>query len=156
MNKISIRQATLGDTEIIRKLNHKLFMLEKLNFDSTLITDWPLSADGKEYFEELIKNEYVIVATDSNTVIGYLAGSINDKCSYSDVQYGEINNMFVDSEYRGRDVGSSLIDKFKTYCMEKNIHNLRVVASAKNKDAIDFYKKQGFNEFDITLTMSIK
>lgn len=156
MNKISIRQATLGDTEVIRKLNHKLFILEKQNFDSTLITDWPLSAEGKKYFAELIKNEYVIVATDGDTVIGYLAGSINDKCSYSDVQYGEINNMFIDNEYRGSGVGTSLIDKFKTYCLEKNIHNLRVVASAKNRSAIDFYKKQGFNEFDITLTMSIK
>ena len=156
MNKISIRQATLGDIEAIQKLNYKLFVLEKQNFDSTLITDWPLSAKGKKYFEELIKNEYVIVATDNDDIIGYLAGSINEKCSYSDIQYGEIDNMFIDDKYSGRGIGKTLIDKFKTYCTEKNICNLKVVASAKNKNAIDFYKKLGFNEFDITLTMPVK
>lgn len=155
MNNISIRQADLNDLDDIQKLNHELFVLEKQNFDSTLVTDWPLSQEGKKYFEELIKKEYVIVAIDKSSVIGYLAGSVNDKCSYYNLQYGEINNMFVDSKYRGKGVGKALINEFKKYCCEHNIRNLKVVASAKNKNARDFYQKYGFNEFDITLTMSI-
>ena len=154
MNNIHIRQATLADTATIQKLNHELFKLEKESFDTTLITDWPLSQDGKKYFEQLISNEYVIVAIENHTIIGYLAGSISEKCSYSLIQYGEINNMLIDSKYRGQGVGKALIDNFKKYCADKNIQNLKVVASAKNKKAIEFYKKQGFNEFDITLTMS--
>jgi ribosomal protein S18 acetylase RimI-like enzyme len=71
------------------------------------------------------------------------------------VQYGEINNMLIDDKYRNHGVGKALVDKFKKYCADRNIQNLKVVASAKNKDAIEFYKKQGFNEFDITLTMSM-
>jgi ribosomal protein S18 acetylase RimI-like enzyme len=120
-----------------------------------LITDWPLSQEGEKYFEELIQKEYVIIATDNGHIIGYLAGSINDKCSYSNLQYGEINNMFIDSKYRGQGIGKALINEFKKYCCEHNIRNLKVVASAKNKNARDFYQKYGFNEFDITLTMSI-
>ena len=153
MDKIQIRQATLNDTEAIQKLNHELFKLEKKCFDSTLITDWPLSKDGKHYFEDLIKNAYVIVATENDNIIAYLAGSISDKCSYSLLQYGEINNMYVDSRYRGKGIGKALVDNFKKYCAERNIRNLRVVASAKNKNAQEFYKKQGFSEFDITLTI---
>ena len=155
MNNIHIRQATLADTEAIQKLNHELFKLEKESFDSTLITDWPLSLIGRKYFEQLISDEYVIVAMQGDTIIGYLAGSISEKCSYSLIQYGEINNMLIDSKYRGQGVGKVLVDNFKKYCADRNIQNLKVVASAKNKDAIEFYKKQGFGELDVTLTMSM-
>ena len=156
MEDITIRCANLGDVELIQKLNYKLFELEKENFDSTLILDWPLSKEGKKYFEDLINNEYVIIALEDENVIGYLAGSINEKGSYELIQYGEINNMLVDDKYRGLGVGKQLINQFKEYCKSKNITNLKVVASAKNKNAIDFYKKQGFEDFNITLTMDME
>ena len=156
MKNIIIRQATLNDLKSIQKLNYELFKLEKENFDPTLIVDWPLSEEGKSYFEDLIKNEYVIIALKDENVIGYLAGSINEKGSYELIQYGEINNMLVDDKYRGLGVGKQLINQFKEYCKSKNITKLKVVASAKNKNAIDFYRKQGFTDFDVTLTMNIE
>ena len=97
MKDIVIRQATLNDLQSIQNLNYELFKLEKENFDSTLIVDWPLSEEGKQYFEELINNEYVIIATENEKIIGYLAGTINEKGSYELIQYGEINNMLVDN-----------------------------------------------------------
>lgn len=155
MKKIIIRQATLEDLNAIQNLNYELFKLEKENFDSTLIVEWPLSEEGRKYFEDLINNEYVIVAVLDKNIIGYLAGTINEKVSYEIVQYGEINNMLVDYEYRGLGIGKQLIDKFKEYCKNRNINNLKVLASTKNINAIEFYKKQGFGEFNITLTSNI-
>ena len=64
--------------------------------------------------------------------------------------------MLVDDKYRGLGVGKQLINQFKEYCKSKNIINLKVVASAKNKNAIDFYRKQGFTDFDVTLTMNME
>ena len=156
MKHIIIRQANLADIAAIQNLNHELFKLEKKKYDSTLVTDWPLSADGKKYFRNLIKNGYVIVATDSGAIIGYLAGSINDRGTYSLVQYGEINNMFVDEKYRGCGVGTALVNDFKKYCAGKKIKNFKVVASARNKAAIKFYRAMGFGEFDITMATPIK
>ena len=156
MKNIVIRQATLNDLQSIQYLNYELFKLEKENFDSTLIIDWPLSEEGKSYFENLIKNEYVIIAVEDENIIGYLAGTINEKGSYELLQYGEINNMLVDNSYRGSGIGKQLINCFKEYCKTKNITNLKVVASAKNINAIEFYKKQGFKNFDITLTMNME
>lgn len=156
MKDIIIRQATLSDLKSIQKLNYELFKLENENFDPTLIVDWPLSEEGKNYFEDLIKNEYVIIAIEDENIIGYLAGTINEKGSYELIQYGEINNMLVDNNYRGFGVGKQLINCFKEYCKSKSIKNLKVVASAKNKKAIDFYKKQGFEDFNLTLTMNME
>lgn len=155
MNDVLIRRATLEDLEVIQNLNNELFKLEKENYDPTLIEDWPLSNEGKNYFEDLILNNYVIVALIGEKIIGYLAGTINEKGSYEEVQYGEINNMLIDDDYRGYGIGRKLIDSFKNYCKKNDIYSLKVVASAKNTNAINFYKKQGFDNFNTTLTMNI-
>ena len=67
----------------------------------------------------------------------------------------EINNMLVSDEYRGYGIGKSLINNFKEYCKSNNISNIKVVASYKNQNAVEFYHKNGFEEFDITLTTKI-
>lgn len=155
MNNVLIRKATLKDLTIIQNLNNDLFKLEKENYDSTLINDWPLTDEGKMYFKDLIENQYVIVGIINNEIIAYLAGSINQQGSYEEVQYGEINNMLVKDKCRGLGIGKLLIDNFKTYCKEKNIHNLKVEASARNINAVNFYKKNGFETFNVTLTTDI-
>ena len=155
MSDIIIRKATLEDLHTIQELNNSLFELEKANYDSTLVKDWPLSEEGKEYFFDLIKNHYVIVAILDNNIVGYLAGSIEEKGSYVEIQYGEINNMLITNECRGHGIGKLLINNFKKYCKTKNISNIKVVASYKNKNAIEFYHKNGFEEFDITLTTKL-
>lgn len=149
-----LRKATLEDLDVIRKLNNDLFKLEKENFDPTLVENWPLTDSGKEYFEDLIKNHYVVVAKVNQEVVGYLAGSINEKGSYEEVQYGELNNMFVKERYRSYGIGRKLVDDFKNYCKAQGINNIKVVASFKNKKAIDFYHKNGFDDFNLTLTMT--
>lgn len=155
MENIVIRKAILEDVSYIQNLNNELFKLEKENYDITLVLNWALTEEGKDYFEDLIKNQYVIVATLEDKIIGYLAGSINEKGSYEEIQYGEINNMFIKEDYRLYGIGKKLINNFKNYCRNNNISNLKVVASSKNKNAIEFYRKNGFDDFNLTLTMNI-
>lgn len=152
---MNIRKANLNDLSDICNLNNELFKLEKEKYDSTLVEDWPISNEGREYFTDLINNHYVIVAIQDNNVVGYLAGSIEEKGSYELIQYGEINNMLVSHSYRGMGIGKQLIDNFKDHCIKHDIHNIKVVASYKNKDAINFYHKNGFEDFNLTLTMNI-
>lgn len=154
MNKL-IRKAILEDLKDIQSLNNDLFKLEKANYDTTLIPNWPLSDKGKEYFTDLIENHYVIVATEKEEIIGYLAGSINEKGSYTEIQYGEIDNMIVKDEYRGSGIGKELINNFKEYCKSNGINNIKVMASYKNRNAVEFYHKNGFEEFEVTLTTKI-
>lgn len=155
MSNISIRNANLEDITIIQSLNNELFKLEKENYDPTLVNNWPLTEEGKIYFENLIKNHYVIVATLDDEIVAYLAGTINEKGTYEEIQYGEINNMLVNEKCRGLGIGKRLIDNFKKHCKESGIDNIKVEASAKNLNAINFYKKNGFEYFNVTLTMEI-
>lgn len=50
----------------------------------------------------MISHHYVQVAVLNDHIIGYLAGSINEKGSYENIQYGEINNMYILEEYQGQ------------------------------------------------------
>lgn len=155
MENVIIRRATIDDLYDIQTLNNMLFKLEKENFDPTLVEGWPMTEGGRTYFKNLIEGAYVIVAILNDVIVGYLAGSINDKGSYEEVQYGEVNNMFIKSECRGYGVGQLLISHFKQYCISNGINNLTVTASVKNTNAIEFYRKNGFEDFNLTLTMYI-
>ena len=63
--------------------------------------------------------------------------------------------MFIKDNLRGYGIGKRLINSFKDYCKENNIDNLIVTASSKNSNAINFYKRNGFEDFNLTLTMNI-
>ena len=155
MENVIIKKATIKNLEDIVNLNNELFKLEKDNYDETLVENWPLTKEGNEYFKDLILNNFVIVANMNEKIIGYLAGSINEKGSYEEIQYGEINNMFIEEKYRKYGIGKKLINEFKNYCKENNIYNIKVEASYKNKSAIEFYHKNGFSDFNLTLTTKI-
>lgn len=155
MEKIIIRKASLEDLSSIQQLNDNLFDLEFNNFDDTLKLGWALEKDGKEYFKDMIKNEIVFVAQIEEKIVGYLAGSICESISYITESFAELDNMCIDDEYRRFGIGTLLMNEFKKYCKEKNMQNIKVTASAKNSRAIQFYMKNGFEDYNITLKYKI-
>ena len=155
MENIIIKKANIDDLYEIQKLNKELFELESNNFDSTLIVDWPLTQEGKEYFEKAIRNDIVLVACINNKIVGYLAGTLNSQYSYNNNIQAELDNMCVMSEYRKSGIGSKLFEEFKKICKENKINEIKVVASYNNLNAIAFYKNNGFKEADLTLKQNI-
>jgi N-acetylglutamate synthase-like GNAT family acetyltransferase len=146
-----IRKANITDIKKIQELNNKLFELEFKEFDNSLKVGWPLEMDGEEYFRDLINNHYVIVAEISENVIGYLAGSLNIQNSYNIRKIAELDNMYVHENYRKNGIGKSLIQTFIEFCDSQNMDEIKVTASYKNKNAIDFYIKNNFDKFEMTL-----
>ncbi len=149
--EISIKKADITYLKDIQNLNNQLFKLEHNNFDPALKVGWTFEKDGEKYFKDMLNNEIVYVALDKDNVVGYLAGSTNIQGSYVTKSLAEVDNMFVLEKYRKYGIGSKLINKFKEECLQNRIEEVKVTASAKNKNAINFYKKNGFNEFEITL-----
>lgn len=155
MEKVIIRKAELADLNSIQKLNDNLFDLEFNNFDDTLKREWALEKEGQEYFEDMIKNEIVFVAQIEGKIVGYLAGSICEQISYITETFAELDNMCIDDEYRRYGIGTLLMNEFKKYCKEKNMQNIKVTASAKNNRAIQFYRKNGFEDYNVTLKIKM-
>lgn len=152
---LQIKKADITNLRDIQDLNNQLFELEYNNFDSALKVGWTFEKDGEKYFNNMLNNEIVYIALDKDKVVGYLAGSINIQGSYITKSLAEVDNMFVLEEYRKYGIGTKLINAFKEYCSKNSIEEIKVTASAKNKNAISFYMKNGFNEFEITLKQRI-
>lgn len=148
---ITIRKANIDDLECIQKLNSKLFEKEYREFDDSLKVSWPFEKEGENYFRDVIDNHYTIVAIVNENVVGYLAGSLNIQNSYNTTSIAELDNMFIEEEYRNQGIGKSLIQNFIEYCNKNNIDEIKVTASFKNKNAIQFYIRNGFEEFELTL-----
>lgn len=151
----TIKKATIDDLETIQDLNNKLFELEYNNFDPSLKIGWPYEIAGEEYFKDLIENQIIYLALAEKEIVGYLAGSIHVESSYNTTSIAELDNMFILEEYRKYGLGTKLFNEFKSYCIENKIEELKVTASAKNVNAIKFYQKNGFEEFETTLKMSL-
>lgn len=152
---IQIRKAEITDLKDIQILNKMLFELEFENYDPTLDINWVISNEGTEYFEDAINNSITLVAICENKIVGYLIGSLNTQNTYNIYAQAELDNMCILDQYRKLGIGSKLFNKFKEICIENNIKELKVVASYKNKNAISFYKKNGFEEADITLKQKL-
>lgn len=153
---IVYRKATLIDLKEVQQLNYKLFDLEYNNFDPALNMEWTFSKIGEDYFKELIKDGTVWVAVDNNKVIGYLAGSIDGKTSYATKSVAELDNFYVEEDYRRLGIGKRLVEEFKNYCVDKGIEEMKVTASAKNMNAREFYQKSGFEDFEVTYKIKLE
>lgn len=152
MNQLSygIRRATEADLPAIQALNQKLFEKEVNDYDDTLKVSWPQTEDGERYFRNIIINGYAVVAEVEDGIVGYLAGSINAR-SYCTTRCGEIDNIFVDQEFRNFGIGTVLVENFLQYCKDQGIRQVKVTAYFANSQAIDFYKNSGFSEYELTL-----
>lgn len=155
MIDIIIKKATIENLKEIQELNNQLFELEYNNFDSSLKVGWPFEKEGTEYFSDMLNNQAVFIALVDNSIVGYLAGSINIKSSYVTKSLAELDNMFILENYRKYGIGTKLVNEFKKYCLNIGIQEIKVTASARNNNAINFYKKNGFEDFEVTFKMSL-
>lgn len=154
-DNLIIKKATVCDLEKIQNLNKKLFEREIEKYNKFLNIEWTFSKNGTEYFKKLIENNFVYVAQIDENIIGYLAGCIHDKNECYTEKFAEIENMYIENEYRRLKVGSILIDYFKKYCKENKIKYVKVSAWSENVDAISFYEKNDFKNYEKTLICKI-
>lgn len=150
--KYIIRKATINDLDSIVNLNHKLCQKEFKEYDPTINPDYSITDKGKEDFKKDLTKENSIgfVVEDDNKIIGYVIGYFYKGESYRNVdQIGEIGNMWIDDEYRSQGIGKEFIENLEKWFKEKNVKRIKVVATFQNQKAIDFYKREGFKEYEV-------
>ena len=153
-----IEPATIDNLKDIQGLNLMLFKREYDEFDKTFNCEWTMSNEGEEYFKNRITKEdgcaYIAVAGDE--IIGYLVGGMYEEVHYrKPAIFAELENMFVLETYRGKGVGTQLYRAFVEWCKSKRVWRIHVVASAQNTDGINFYRKNGFVDYDLALEADI-
>jgi ribosomal protein S18 acetylase RimI-like enzyme len=152
---IHIRRARTNETPDLQSLNNEVF-IDNAKYDDDLDLDWANGAKGKKYFTDLLHDpgSFCLIAEDDEKKIGYLAAGPKE-IDYRKRRYLEIQNMGVIPEYRSRGIGKLLLEECITWAKSQGFHKIFVSAYHENERAIDFYRKTGFTEIDVSLEKTI-
>ncbi|WP_435138511.1 GNAT family N-acetyltransferase [Formosa sp. A9] len=152
MNTNTLKKATLNDIEILQFIGRKTFY-------ETFITG-NTEDDMKKYLDERFSTEKLTnelnekdsefyVAFDNETVIGYLKTNTGKAQTEAQNENAlEVERIYVAKEYHGKKVGQLFYDKALEIAISINAPYLWLGVWEENPRAINFYKKNGFEEFD--------
>lgn len=131
---INIREYKESDREAIIKLVNEV-CLEIFNEPAYKIED--LDNIKKEYFG----NKGVFyVAEDNGKLIGTIAVKEKDGSA-------KLKRMYVAKDYRRKGIGKQLLNKIIEFCRSKGYKKIILSTYPQMKDALEFYKKNGFKEY---------
>ncbi len=148
-----VRAAVLDDLDAILRLDQELFGFDR-QFDPSLDPDWTFSEEGLAFFKSRITREKgaAFVAECEGGVVGYLCAGLVEGESYRTVRrLAELECMVVSASLRGAGLGSALVDAFLAWAREQQVTRAMVIACAGNRAAAAFYRRMGFEDYDLVL-----
>ncbi|MBP2833407.1 GNAT family N-acetyltransferase [Aquimarina sp. U1-2] len=107
----------------------------------------PLPEEYRIAFENIDKdpNQELIVIEDKNSeIIGTLQLSFIQYLTYKGGIRAQIEAVRIREDMRGKRIGQQLFDWAIRRAKEKGAHLLQLTTDKKRLDAIEFYKKLGF------------
>ena len=152
MTNIEIIKVELKDIDKLQKIGRQTF--------SETFSDGNTEENMTKYLDEGFsieklttelndKNAEFYFATIDENVIGYL--KLNFGQSQTELQDDkglEIERIYVLKDFHGKSVGQLLYDKAIQIARQKNADYIWLGVWEENPRAINFYKKNGFVEFD--------
>jgi len=103
-----------------------------------------------------MKKRNCFIAEVNNEIVGYLAGSIIEPCSYRNIKkISELENMIIKEDCRGKRIGEKLFKEFVEWSKFKKVKKMKVSAFTNNESAIRFYKRIGFDSYATELEYKI-
>ncbi len=152
---MKIRHPLPTEWNKLQLLNDEV-MKDNSKYDPDIISDWAHTEIGEKYYKELAvnQNQICFVAEENNTLVGYIV-AVPKEFDYRRGTYLEIDNMGVLTEYRGKAVGTMLVEEVKKWAKDHDYNKLFVNSYFKNTSAVAFYKNNGFEEIDVSLEMKI-
>ena len=132
-NEIIIKPASSDDLESIFRL---VCELENMRFD--------FDAFGLIYDKNIRNPEnYYFVAVVIDKIVGFISYHTQDLLHHCG-RVGEIQELFVDKDYRNKGIGKSLMNEIYRISNINNIKSIEVTSNVKRIENIDVYQKLGF------------
>jgi diamine N-acetyltransferase len=152
MDKTEIKQATISDLAqlkaIARQTFYETFVATNTEENLRKYLDESFSADklSAELIDPHAKFYFAIL---HNKVIGYLKLNFGpSQTEFQDDNAIEIERLYVLREFHGKKVGQMLYDKSLEIALQKKAESVWLGVWEHNYRAINFYKKNGFVEFN--------
>ena len=139
----------------VRKLTGKdLERYENLNINLSFIKEK----------EELAKEKYIDIVRFNKDGSAILYGAFEETMigflwAYEREVLGEkrlhLTHLIVDSNVRGKGIGSALIKKLHVAALERKVSKIELWATMSNENAVSFYKKCGFDIKRVQMEMEM-
>ena len=137
-----IREAKLEDAEVLRRYAVKLFSEELPGLYRRSV---PSLEDEQEFIRTHVEptNSVMLLAEADDAIVGLL-GFLGRNLP-QEAHVGAFG-ISVDSDYRGRGIGSDLITALLAWAPLHGISRIEVEAFANNPRAIELYEHLGFEQ----------
>lgn len=152
MENITVQKVTPNDIDQLQEIGRKTFYetFAGSNTEEDMQKYLDESFAETKLTEELTdQNSEFYFAKIDEKIIGYL--KLNFGQSQTELKNDkalEIERIYVLKEFHGKKVGQILYDKAIEIAKQKNADYVWLGVWGKNPRAINFYKKNGFVEFD--------
>lgn len=157
-----IRNASSSDkTQLLGLLNGFSDYNLKNSYFSSDLAPFEEFKDRNKTFELVVtkylndENFFTFVAEESNNLVGYICGYIEERPSRVLDKKGVIEDWFVVDQFRGEKIGEQLLTALTTKFKQENCTHLGVSIYASNKDTLDIYHHLGFIDSDLSLVRII-
>ncbi len=108
----------------------------------------------KNYLEETLKEDRMIVIEEENEVLGFL----HSRCYKDNISSKKIRDILtitIHPDHFGEGLGKELMEYERKDAKESNVDILKLEVLSSNQRAIEFYEKQGFDEKKKVMTEKI-
>ena len=156
-----IKEANRNDVKHIVSLNRKLneyketlndYYLPKTNLEKVV----PNYLARALNFVVTSENEVLFVAEEKGRIVGYIAGSIEDRAPvYKVERRGDILMAFVLDEYRGQGIGRELTESIIKWFKEKGIDYVELSVDFRNELGYKVWKSFGFENLRVGMIRRI-
>ncbi len=154
---VDIREIVPSDIKTLTELNREVFKSDQDHIDDLEIY-WPDSELGQKYYTNVVNkksNKIGFVAETDGVPIGYIALWVKSPL-WRIKKYVEIENMGVIPGQRSNGIGTKLLEKAASYAKSLGADRLEVSPFSKNRRALAFYRKFGFEDFIISLQVDLE
>lgn len=152
MDKIEIKKVTINELAQVQEIGKKTF--------SETFSSGNSEENMKAYLDEKFSTDKLRTElSDTNSdfyfavldaeVLGYLKINFGQsQTEIKDERALEIERIYVQKEFHGKKVGQQLYKKAMEIAQETGVEYVWLGVWEENKRAIQFYRKNGFREFD--------
>jgi ribosomal protein S18 acetylase RimI-like enzyme len=152
MTNIEIRELTINDIVELQKISRQTFheTFAALNSEENMAKYLEEELSIEKLTAELKNtNSAFYFAVSNGKVIGYLKLNFGEsQTELKEQKSVEIERIYVLKEFQGQHIGQLLYNKAIQVARQKNAEYVWLGVWEENIKAINFYKKNGFIEFD--------
>lgn len=157
MMNFTIRVAEDKDVSLIKEYSKETGWRSISESERKALDKEQWSKRMEEVFDKFIKKETrkIFVAEGENGgFLGYIFVG-EGSSMMSGVTHGFIYDIFVKEEFRGRGIGTKLIEKAESYCRQRGYSRIMLMVSPNNQSAVGLYAKIGFKAIHVYMEKTL-